>query len=475
MAATIKVVDGGWFAVTGADGAFRLDDVPPGTYPIVGWIARGTEYHGTVTVKEGQHGDGAARRHRSGRHAAPLAEGRHAIRSLRMMLVATALATGCHRAPAAPPLQATAAPPDMAAPFLTVMSAMRCEECHGKIAARWRTSAHARADKTPLYVAMHAHAPDAAGCDHCHAPFAGHADPAEPATREAVTCDVCHSIAAVEPARSGGAFTLATQENVKRGPLCDAKDHYFHKMGCSPLHTEGRFCAGCHLYYRTTATGASLPVFTEYEEWRDGPAADAGLECQSCHMPAIEGGEVARGWKPRPRSHDHSLLGLDGTLRKRALKLRLAVTAAGDGAVHVTATLTNVGAGHAVPSGMPGRRIVLRAVALDAAGNEEGRAERQWGRVLADDTGRERPFYAATRVVSDHRLVRDVPAVEELDIPAPRPGTLSVAVVWRDSPAAWHDELGVDGAEETLLETKVPLPTSANRAQPRIVTLEPIR
>lgn len=54
MAATIKVVDGGWFAVTGPDGSFHLDDVPPGTYPIVGWIARGTEYRGTVTVAEGQ-------------------------------------------------------------------------------------------------------------------------------------------------------------------------------------------------------------------------------------------------------------------------------------------------------------------------------------------------------------------------------------------------------------------------------------
>jgi hypothetical protein len=233
-------------------------------------------------------------------------------------------------------------------------------------------------------------------------------------------------------------------------------------------------CAACHLYYRATGGSAPLPVFTEYEEWRDGPAAAAGIECQSCHMPAIEGGEVARGWAPRPRSHDHSLLGLDGTLRKRALKLRLEVQGS-TGVVHVAATLTNVGAGHAVPSGLPGRRIILRAVALDGAGAEQGRVERQWARVLADDTGRERPFYVATRVASDRRLQRDTPVVEALEVPAARPGTLLVQVVWRESPAAWRDELGVDGAEEVLLETRVPLPAAASGAAPRVVTLEPSR
>lgn len=53
MAATIKVIDSGWFAVTKPDGSFRIDDVPPGTYAIVGWVARGNEYRGTVTVKDG--------------------------------------------------------------------------------------------------------------------------------------------------------------------------------------------------------------------------------------------------------------------------------------------------------------------------------------------------------------------------------------------------------------------------------------
>ena len=53
MVATIKVVDSGWFAVTRPDGSFRIDGVPPGTYPLVGWLPRGTEYHGTVTVTDG--------------------------------------------------------------------------------------------------------------------------------------------------------------------------------------------------------------------------------------------------------------------------------------------------------------------------------------------------------------------------------------------------------------------------------------
>jgi plastocyanin len=53
MVATIKVVDSGWFGITRPDGSFRIDGVPAGTYPLVGWLARGTEYRGTVTIKDG--------------------------------------------------------------------------------------------------------------------------------------------------------------------------------------------------------------------------------------------------------------------------------------------------------------------------------------------------------------------------------------------------------------------------------------
>lgn len=57
MVATIKVVDSGWFAVTRPDGSFRIDGVPPGTYPLVAWLPRGSEYHGTVTITAGGTSD----------------------------------------------------------------------------------------------------------------------------------------------------------------------------------------------------------------------------------------------------------------------------------------------------------------------------------------------------------------------------------------------------------------------------------
>jgi plastocyanin len=53
MVAQIKVVDTKHFAVTGSDGSFEIDGIPPGTYPIVAWQQYGEEYRGKVTVTSG--------------------------------------------------------------------------------------------------------------------------------------------------------------------------------------------------------------------------------------------------------------------------------------------------------------------------------------------------------------------------------------------------------------------------------------
>ena len=53
MVAKIVVVDTPFYAITNADGRFRLDGVPAGVYPVVAWQARSPPFRGEVTVTSG--------------------------------------------------------------------------------------------------------------------------------------------------------------------------------------------------------------------------------------------------------------------------------------------------------------------------------------------------------------------------------------------------------------------------------------
>src|SRR5450631_4497876 len=83
-------------------------------------------------------------------------------------------------------------------PQLFLHQAIRCGECHEKMVKEWKTSAHSRATSDPLYRALAAQA-GAGECTRCHAPLMSTEGKAHPAAAEGVTCQVCHSIKAVEP------------------------------------------------------------------------------------------------------------------------------------------------------------------------------------------------------------------------------------------------------------------------------------
>lgn len=51
MISKIKVLGTRYYSVVGKDGAFRIPQVPIGSYPLVAWQAYGTEFRGQVTVK----------------------------------------------------------------------------------------------------------------------------------------------------------------------------------------------------------------------------------------------------------------------------------------------------------------------------------------------------------------------------------------------------------------------------------------
>jgi plastocyanin len=54
MVAKILVLENRYFAKTGKNGEFSIEGVPPGTYAIVGWLANGKPWKGTVTVVDGK-------------------------------------------------------------------------------------------------------------------------------------------------------------------------------------------------------------------------------------------------------------------------------------------------------------------------------------------------------------------------------------------------------------------------------------
>lgn len=54
MSSRVLVVPNVLFAATDAGGKFRIDGIPPGTYPIVVWHPNGAEHRGQVKVEGGQ-------------------------------------------------------------------------------------------------------------------------------------------------------------------------------------------------------------------------------------------------------------------------------------------------------------------------------------------------------------------------------------------------------------------------------------
>ncbi len=350
--------------------------------------------------------------------------------------------------------------------------AVRCNECHEKMVKEWKTSAHARAFKSPIYTAMRAHAEKAGlsaakQCDRCHAPLAAFVGVPKGTVEEGVTCDVCHTLKAVEPIPAGAALALEVNDNVKYGPLCDAKAHYFHKMGCSPLHKTATLCGGCHLYYHEVGAGRTVPVLTEYEEWRNETAhSKDAAPCRACHMPYATA-EVAKGSAKRKNVPHHGLLGPKGDLFQEAVSLVVKLSEAGD-ALQVETELTNDGAAHAVPAGLPGRRLILRARSLDADGAVLDRKEIEYGRIHKDATGAEVPFFLAV-TTEDRRLRPDVTDKQKLTLARKAAGTVEISLIRRALSTRLAERLGVSAEEQVLIQKSIP--HAAKRGLPKTVQL----
>ncbi|MCB9521595.1 MAG: hypothetical protein H6699_12095 [Myxococcales bacterium] len=249
-------------------------------------------------------------------------------------------------------------------------------------------------------------ATDYGDCSSCHAPamgptLGGHDLRAATglAYDYGVFCDVCHRVDRVEPgAGPGVAGSLVLTRPSEVGPAAlgprlpltfgPSHDSPNPRMGSVQRdhYRDGTLCAGCHQLEDGPPPGQALdstrwpsgniPIATTYQEWAEGPLAEAAV-CNDCHMPpaseVLNGGDlqlngdvvigVPGGWYRAPGSvRHHSWVGpraASSRLLELAASLSVHAERGPGGDWDVAVTTRNVGAGHAIPTGETFRSLIL--------------------------------------------------------------------------------------------------------------------
>ena len=231
-------------------------------------------------------------------------------------------------------------------------SATTCAPCHEDIYREWSVSAHAYAQLSPVFNAMHAkitkltNGTNGDFCIRCHTPvgmnleeptFMSNLD-RHPTSREGVTCVVCHrqdqalgKISGRLPLVEGGLYDPVfgpsgndeLQRAIESGEFNLQPDP---ERAGRAVHAEAReffqlprsgLCGTCHDV--NLVDGFRLEE--AFSEYKNSPAARNGTSCQDCHMgsePGVPSGYATgpaarvgnRATRPRKRTN-HMFAGPD--------------------------------------------------------------------------------------------------------------------------------------------------------------------
>lgn len=291
-------------------------------------------------------------------------------------------------------------------------SAETCGDCHRAIHEGWKKSAHATAMESRLFQdALKLADADLGGsarraCLSCHSPLGtevGDLTLTRKVSWEGVTCDYCHSIRSVT-FENGVPKASVQLSTVKSGPSKDSVSPA-HGVAFSSVHVSSLICASCHEYKNPQ----NFLVITTYSEWKNSDYGKEEKTCQSCHMYAVKGNVVDPRVKRSPSEINlHEMPGSRSTEQlNRAITASMSASRQA-GKVDVSIRISNSGAGHAVPTGSPMRRVILEVCAI-AYGGKEQCEQKIYSRKLAGKDGKpltleHLAFIRASQATSDTRL-----------------------------------------------------------------------
>lgn len=256
-----------------------------------------------------------------------------AIGLMGAIMVVLALATGNAQQPAAQPGAAT----EVRALFAEdrFPSATTCAACHAEIYREWSVSAHAYAQLSPVFNAMHAtilkltNGTNGDFCIRCHTQVGMNLGEPEfmsnldrhPTSREGITCIVCHrldqphgKVSGRLPIVEGGLYTAifgpsgneelmraikSGEYNLQTDPDLPGRGVHADAPENPQLTTSG-MCGACHDV--NLVNGFRLEE--AFSEYKHAPAAGNGVSCQDCHMGKEPGRPSGYAFGPAARVGD---------------------------------------------------------------------------------------------------------------------------------------------------------------------------
>lgn len=331
-----------------------------------------------------------------------------------------------------------------------------CGHCMSPSFDEWQHTAHAGSGTNPRFFSLYNGTdisgtqvispgykldfPGTAGnCATCHAPGAAYDAPFTTdmnaligVDREGVFCEFCHKVGAVylNPAtgrpynNAPGTLSMRLYRPYPGDQLFfGSLDDVTRRVSYLPLEKKSQFCAPCHQF-----SFWGTPIYESFREWQESPYPAQGVECQTCHMPPgtsptfvlPEKGGLNRD---PARLASHVDLGVKDIAFMQSTVVMTLTAQAITNTIRVSVTLTNVGAGHHVPTDFPGRHMILVVAATDGQGQalllRSGSTVPEWGGIQAGQPGKafakvlrdiksgESPvvsYWKQVVIVSDNRL-----------------------------------------------------------------------
>lgn len=263
----------------------------------------------------------------------------------------------------------------------------RCGVCHHQQYQDWKRTLHAKSmgpgvrGQTQGFVQQDP--ATALLCYSCHAPLSEQAERLQdqgsfvdnplfdPEVQvKGLTCAGCHVRKHERfgpPYREGSpAASLLREELPHRGAMT------------TPAFERSEFCRSCHQFGEDGYALNGKLLENTYNEWRDGPYATAGTQCQSCHMP-----DRRHLWRG---IHDPEQVRKGVTIRLNVSKARYRPGETTEAVL----TIENSGVGHYFPTYVT-PKVFVRAEFLDEQGRRvEGSLQQAViGREVTLDLSRE--------------------------------------------------------------------------------------